>query len=367
MKRGLVYNVRRVQRLGGKAARRVLPQNMYFRLRGIEIPKEGMVANSVVFLIDGEQPDFCRPLDDPTWLTVEEATLMRDDDAVVGFYEDGNAWAFPWWIMKNHHLANLTLNDRPRLVAFCEACATGAVYDPVVKGRQFTFEVEGHYNGAQSAIDHQTKSLWSLVLGAPVAGPAFGKVPRLERAPVVQDTWGAWKARYPQTLVVDGTGEPRDGHGSSQKSPDHQERIFESSAPKKMDDRLPLVDLIVAVMAPAEPRAYPIKTVQAQGGIVHDEIGDLPVVVVAKSGSWLAVAYDRRVDGQELTFKWAGDEIVDAETGTHWDEFGNGVSGPLAGRQLTYVRSGLEKWFGWAPANGATASVWTPTGLIPPG
>src|ERR1700722_1211494 len=48
-------------------------------------------------------PDWCTPLDDPRWVTPSEASLMRDEDPILGFEAAGRMWAIPWWVMKNHH------------------------------------------------------------------------------------------------------------------------------------------------------------------------------------------------------------------------------------------------------------------------
>jgi hypothetical protein len=51
--------------------------------------------------------EWCQPLNQPVWSTTAEH--MNDDDPVLGIYGDQRAWALPWWIMKNHHVANLIL------------------------------------------------------------------------------------------------------------------------------------------------------------------------------------------------------------------------------------------------------------------
>jgi hypothetical protein len=39
------------------------------------------------------------------------------------------------------------------------------------------------------------------------------------------------------------------------------------------------------------------------------------------------------MDGQELTFRFNGENFVDNETESTWDFLGNAVSGPLQGQQ----------------------------------
>ena len=44
-----------------------------------------------------------QPLNDPVWRDTSDH--LRDDDPVLGLYMNRRAWALPWWIMKDPHLA----------------------------------------------------------------------------------------------------------------------------------------------------------------------------------------------------------------------------------------------------------------------
>src|SRR5690242_10762267 len=107
-------------------------------------------------------PDWATPLDDPRWVTPSEAVLMRDQDTVLGFEAAGRVWAIPWWVMKNHHVANLTLEDRPFLVTLCEACVAGGVFDPMIDGRRAWFQNNGWYSHGALMSDDLSGSLWLM-------------------------------------------------------------------------------------------------------------------------------------------------------------------------------------------------------------
>src|SRR5438132_13074431 len=62
-----------------------------------------------------------QPLNDPVWTDAYEH--LRDDDPVIGLYLNRQARALPWWIMKNHHVANLAFDDMPVLVRFARCAA----------------------------------------------------------------------------------------------------------------------------------------------------------------------------------------------------------------------------------------------------
>jgi len=72
---------------------------------------------------------------------------------------------------------------------------------PQINGNPTTLGVSGMlWRDALIMYDRATDSLWSQVNGTAVAGPAKGK--RLQELPSELTTWGAWKRRQPDTLVL---------------------------------------------------------------------------------------------------------------------------------------------------------------------
>src|SRR5436309_14997096 len=55
----------------------------------------------------------CHPLKDPPFVPVDRAGHMRDDDDVIGICLEGDARAYPWWILDNHHVANDLVGGQP--------------------------------------------------------------------------------------------------------------------------------------------------------------------------------------------------------------------------------------------------------------
>ena len=309
-----------------------------------------------------DNKDWCTPLDDPTWVAPAEATLMRDEDTVLGFEAAGRIWAIPWWVMKNHHVANLTLEGQPFLVTLCEFCVAGGVFDPVVGGRRFHFRVTGWYRGSPLMVDDDTGSLWALVNARPLQGEATA-IGRLPKRPIVHATWGEWRRMYPETRVVHGVGEPRDGHGAKHSAPDHA-----NSSIKTRDPRLRPLDLVVGVEPDTGRRAYPLASLHAAGGIVEDTLGGTPIVVVTRPGSWLAVAFEAQLDGNPVELAWDDEQngqplLLDRRTGSRFDLWGLGVAGTWQGRRLPYVPSALKKWAVWAGTYPGT-ELWQPASSV---
>lgn len=69
----------------------------------------------------GRIPYYHSPLERPRWVTADRDRRTRPGDAVLGCVVDDTAFALPWWIMKNHHVANLEFGSTPLLVTLCEA------------------------------------------------------------------------------------------------------------------------------------------------------------------------------------------------------------------------------------------------------
>lgn len=107
---------------------------------------------------------------------------------------------------------------------------------------------------------------------------------------------------------------------------------------------------VVVVCHDGETRAYPL-AILLWHEIVNDAIGDLPVVVTFCPLCNIALAFDRRVGGQELTFGVSGllrgSDLVlwDRQTESLWQQAtGDGLVGALAGESLLPVPALLLSW-----------------------
>ncbi len=308
------------------------------------------------------------PLDDPKWVPAADAEYVVDDDAVLAFEVNGKAYAIPWDVLACHHVVNLVLDDHPYLVTLCDACVGGGLFDASIDGERWKFRMQGMYNATPYVVDDHTGSLWTMVQMRPLHGPAM-EIGPLHRLPLVHVTWLEWKRLRPDTVVANHPGEPEDGHGWDHRWPGHSvvPRFAKESRTTPIDRRLEPLDLVLGVEVDGEPRAYPLDVLQAHGGVVHDDLGGQPIVLVSMPGSYLAIALGRRLDDQVLDFDCDGgldavtaafdaddDDIphlVDTATGSRWDLLGACVDGPLAGRTLPNLWSGIQKWFNWSNLN----------------
>lgn len=299
---------------------------------------------------EGPRPDYLRPLTAPRWVTSSVADHMRPDDPVLGFLLNGDSYVLPWWIMKNHHVANIDIASVPLVIALCEVCTGASAFDPRVGGQRLNFRVGGAYRGTFLLRDDETGSIWAPFTGEALAGPLAGTV--LDRFPIHHSTWEEWTMLQPGAVVADGAGESRDGHGST-RSPGSLESpngLMESLIHR--DDRLAHNELVLGVKTDGEARAYPLSQIHRHGPVLADRLGVEDIVVIGRPSGWIATAFSRSLDGELLDFAGDGDEsIVEHTTGSRFDAFGRAIDGPLTGRTLTYVHSGVEEWNTWVAAH----------------
>ena len=182
--------------------------------------------------------------------------------------------------------------------------------------------------------DRQTGTLWSQFLGRGVEGPLSGTP--LEMIPVVLTTWERWLAEYPDTVALDKSR----GHyiGDTYSTYYTMEHAAGVLGQEVEDDRLPNKELVLGVGFDDGPKAYPFSRL-ADERVINDQVVDQPLVVYFDPTSDSAIAYERVIDGRELTFSLREEDevgyLIDEETGTLWLPYsGMAVSGELAGTNL---------------------------------
>jgi hypothetical protein len=291
-----------------------------------------------------------QPLNAPIWTDAYDH--LRADDPVLGFYMDRRAWALPWWIMADPHVANLVLDARPVLVTLCPICSTGAAFRPEVQGRRLGFRLRGKYNGTMLMADTATDSLWSPSTGVALAGMMRGA--ELERLPLSQCLWNEWLQMHPSTKVLYAERAARRAAASDDLpgSPNVPPR-FIATLVRPLDERLPHNGLVLGAVRGEHARAYPLQTLARIGPVLNDSLGGIEIVVRCRPGTLQALAFHRRLGEHLLDFHCpeGGNVVLDHQTGSVWNEMGEAVSGPLAGSQLAYFDSGVGEWYEFAAAH----------------
>ena len=129
-------------------------------------------------------------------------------------------------------------------------------------------------------------------------------------------------------------------------------------------------DLVIGYSAGGNHYAYPVKILNFHE-IVNDEIAGIPILISYCPLCRSAVVYDRRSDGQILSFSntsalYDSDLVmVDRETGSYWWQVpGQAIVGPLTGRSLTHLPAVTSTWAQWTADHPDTLVMTRDTGFI---
>ena len=310
--------------------------------------------------------DSIRAIDRPRFEPASQAdSSMKPDQRLIGLVLNGDARAYPLPILSVHEVVNDVVGGEPVAVTWCPLCYTALVFSRHVPGREepLTFGVSGKllYN-TLVMVDRQTDSLWSQLYGAAVDGPLTGE--RLSFFPSQFTTWEQWYARYPESKVLSKrltceqfncgsySDNPRgsyvvDPYASYYKSGDLgvvDNQIPRDAGPSALKRRL------LGVRVGPAARAYPYAVLREQP-LINDVLNGVPVLIWFDPQSETGVAFERRVEGQTLTFRASEHHprmLVDEQTESRWQaSSGRAIHGPLRGRRLPFLVATSAFAFGW--------------------
>jgi hypothetical protein len=278
------------------------------------------------------------------------STEWADEELVIGLTIGKESRAYPVALLSLHEVVNDTVGGQPVLVTWCPLCFSAIVFDRVVDGRSLTFGVSGYlYYDNLVMFDHQSETLWSQLLGQSLKGGFRDGQLRVLPSQLVP--WGEWKSRHPDTEILSAAKLGQQADNLFDPYSEYYTSSIAGITGKAVnDDRLPAKALTVGLAAGDDARAYPLDTLEAEG-IINDELGATPFVLIYEPDRATVTAYLRQLGGQILTFTSADQPgiIRDVETGSQWDtRTGLAVDGHFTGQELHQIAAPLVYWFAWA-------------------
>ena len=292
----------------------------------------------------GVPKDGIPSIDAPVFRNATDAPFMDDADVVIGLRINGDARAYPLFILVWHEIVNDEVGGAPVAVTYCPLCYTSQVFERVLDGEAVEFGTTGKlYQSNLFMYDRPTDTYWSQALGTAVKGPLSGHI--LATVPLDLMEWGDWKSTYPETVVLStDTGHSRaygvDPYGSYYTDP----RIL--FPVNHIDDRMPPKEVIVGMKIGGTYKAYRQADVESRT-IINDNMGGVSVLLLSEYAGNTRV-FDRALGNMTLTFAYNGTALTDAETGSEWNYEGLAVAGELAGEQLARLSIWPGFWFEWA-------------------
>ena len=224
------------------------------------------------------------------------------------------------------------------------------MFRAAAKGRQLQFENAGVIGGNEVFKDRETNSRWQQSSLEAISGPLKGE--HLELYPFLLTDWGEWHRLHPDTVVL----KPLPGYAD--RIPEKNEMIRqglsgEGSAPPgvlHVDNRLKPKTMVLGLAVGGSDEAFPLSVLR-QERVINQEIGGQPVLVVHQPSSDTTTAFIASVKDTRLKFRAAnGDatELIDEQTKSRWNPYGDCISGAFKGLQLTSLILEPEYWFAWS-------------------
>ncbi|HEV2843988.1 MAG TPA: DUF3179 domain-containing protein [Thermoanaerobaculia bacterium] len=282
-------------------------------------------------------------LDHAPLVRARMATHMTPDEPVFGVEINGDARAYPLRILDRHAVANDKVGGVPVSLTWCARCGAGILYRTDTARGELTFASSGlFYESNDLLVDRQTDTLWSQMSGEPVNGSLAGSGIKLQRLPVVVTSWKAWQGAHPDTRVLSlETGHPIDY--AQPKPPEDPLPVLRRSP------LLPEKAWVYTLLVNGAPKAYPLDRL-AKETVVNDELGGLPVVLVAEPRAEGQGRTVRAYERGDRTFRagrvFMGSAFLTDQEGRTWRAGEEALTTP-DGKSLPRLPGHLAYWFGW--------------------
>jgi hypothetical protein len=235
------------------------------------------------------------------------------------------------------------------------------VFRADAKGKSLVFDNAGVVAGNEVFKDRETGSRWQQSSLEAISGPLKGT--HLPLYPFLLTSWDEWLRLHPDTLVL----KPLPGYADriAQKNAQIRQGLSGlGAAPDDVtyhDDRLKPKTMVLGLNVAGASRAYPLESLRSTR-IVNDTLGGRPVLIVHQAKSDTTTAFVARAGKQAITFTSANagaTELVDRETGSKWNAYGECIAGRLKGTTLESLILEPEYWFAWSEFHRET-SIYTP-------
>ncbi|TAK49460.1 MAG: DUF3179 domain-containing protein [Betaproteobacteria bacterium] len=314
----------------------------------------------------GPPKDGIPALDRPRFVSTRIARAwLKAKEPVLVLRLGRDARAYPIQILMFHEIVNDTVNDVPVAVTFCPLCNASIVFERRVAGRVLDFGTTGRLRFSDLVMyDRQTESWWQQFTGRGIVGQYAGTVLKQLPSEIVAFEEFETSHRAQGLVLSRETGHSRPygrnpyaGYDRIDQSP----FLFSG----KLDARLPPMERVLSVSAGGKHRLYPLSLLEHHP-VSNRELGSVPYVVFARTGMVspldadrieagrsiaAATAFDRRIEGRTLEFAYRDGRWVDGATGSHWNLLGEAVAGPLKGKRLAAMASGVHFAFAWLAFN----------------
>lgn len=216
-------------------------------------------------IMDGGPPkDGIPALSDPEFRKASTETRISETEPVmVVAIDNATPRAYPIRYLTWHEIVNDTVGDVPIAVTFCPLCNSGITFDRRVSQGTLSFGVSGKLRNSDMIMyDRETESWWQQAIGEAIVGDLTGT--KLTMLPGWMESWGQFKARHPDGLVMEQPDFPR-GYGRNPYAGyDSLARPFLYNGEMPPHGIAPLARVVRV-----GERAWPLTRIRDEGGVTE--------------------------------------------------------------------------------------------------
>jgi hypothetical protein len=231
------------------------------------------------------------------------------------------------------------------------------VFRAEAKHQPLVFDNDGVIAGNEVFKDRRTGSRWQQSSLEAISGPLKGA--HLELYPFLLTSWQEWQRLHPSALVL----KPLPGYAD--RIPAVNARIKrglsdDGAVPDGVtyhDDRLRPKTMVLGIDVNGVNKAFPLEALR-RDRVVNDSLGGTPIVIIHQPSSETTTAFVARAAGRRVTLTASNPdvtELIDRETDSHWNAYGQCVAGQLKGSTRTSLTLEPEYWFAWSEFHRNTA------------
>ena len=271
------------------------------------------------------------PIDNPQFISADENKHLKNEDIVIGYNDDNEAWAFPIKILNHREIVNATLNEKSLLVTYCPLCGSGVVYNRKLNDETLYFgNSHGLYESDMVMFDYQTGSLWQQITGTALVGLQSKKT--LTTLPSMTTTWESWNQLYPDSKILIteySTLRPFNSNGY-RNALNHGKFHASGVNQSAKDNRLAAGSRVMAIKIGQHTYVYPLpEKFETKLAMQHIENQSLLITIHGRGG----MIFDPIIDNQSLNFELVNGWMRDKETQSLWSFSGLALSGPRSPRR----------------------------------
>jgi len=227
--------------------------------------------------------DCIQSIDNPQFVTAEDADFLTDDDVVLTLSFNGTYRAYPTRIMDHHEIVNDDVDGTPIAITWCPLCGSGVGVRREVGGTVTEFGVAGVlYNSDLVLYDRKTNTIWDQIEAKGIVGPMTGV--ELDLVPIGVARWSKWRTAHPDTEVLSrDTG--LDGDYSTDRYVDYRQHNRIIFPIVNQSDAIHPKTVVFGYLLDDTYVAYTEKLLEAAGGYKHEFNGRSLQASIAEDGS----------------------------------------------------------------------------------